>query len=666
VDGGAQQTGNSVTLTTDGTHTVAYWSVDWAGNTEQQKTVTVSIDKTPPVPASLAADITAPVNQNVTLTISYPADAAVKQYMIGGDPNSGTWTAYTGPVVVTDDTTVYARSADAAGNFSSISSYVVSNIDKTAPVLAGLYADITTPTNQNVTVTIYYPLDTTVQQYMIGGDPNSGTWTAYTGPVVVTGNTTVYARSADAAGNVSGIASYTVGNIYKVPPSGAVLAANVTAPTNGNVTVTISYPTTNVVQTLYKVGNDVNGGTWTAYAGPVVVTDNATVYAQSIDIAGNVSPVTSYAVTNIDRVPPADAVLSADITTPTNKDVTVTIAYPGDAAVMEYMVGSDASSGTWLPYGGPVVISDNATVFARGTDAAGNVSNVTQYAVNYIDRTPPVSATLAVDTSAPTNQGVTVTISYPADAAVQEYKVGDSGDWTAYTGPVVVQEDNIVYARGTDAVGNVSNVTSIVVSNIYKVVPITTATLSPAAPDGKNSWYTSDVAITLAVAPGVYGGAVTTEYQVNDGPWIPYTGSVAFGEGTYTLGFRSRDEAGNVEQIKTVAFNVDKTAPALSVQLDKSTIWPPNHQMVRINATLDANDGVAGLDSVVLTSITSSKPDSGLGDIQASFGTGATWFLLRAEKDRVYTVTYTATDKAGNKTVKTVTVTVPHDQSGVH
>jgi hypothetical protein len=45
VDGGAQQKGNAVTLNTSGTHTVSYWSTDWAGNSEQPRTVTVSIDK---------------------------------------------------------------------------------------------------------------------------------------------------------------------------------------------------------------------------------------------------------------------------------------------------------------------------------------------------------------------------------------------------------------------------------------------------------------------------------------------------------------------------------------------------------------------------------------------------------------------------------------------
>jgi hypothetical protein len=54
VDGGAQQTGNTVTLTTSGTHTVSYWSTDWAGNTEQPHSVTVSVDKSVDVTSSVS------------------------------------------------------------------------------------------------------------------------------------------------------------------------------------------------------------------------------------------------------------------------------------------------------------------------------------------------------------------------------------------------------------------------------------------------------------------------------------------------------------------------------------------------------------------------------------------------------------------------------------
>ena len=78
--------------------------------------------------------------------------------------------------------------------------------------------------------------------------------------------------------------------------------------------------------------------------------------------------------------------------------------------------------------------------------------------------------------------------------------------------------------------------------------------------------------------------------------------------------------------------------------------------------------------SYVLTSITSSEPDNGLGDgdtvgdIQdASFGTADTAFKLRAERSgpgpgRIYTVTYTATDASANSTAAQAIVTVPHNK----
>jgi endo-alpha-N-acetylgalactosaminidase len=86
--------------------------------------------------------------------------------------------------------------------------------------------------------------------------------------------------------------------------------------------------------------------------------------------------------------------------------------------------------------------------------------------------------------------------------------------------------------------------------------------------------------------------------------------------------------------------------------------------MVTVNAVLNSSDSASGVESVILTSITSNEPGSDETDIQAQIGTTAASFSLRAEKNRIYTITYTATDKAGNKTVTSVIVTVPHDQSG--
>ncbi|WP_409343107.1 OmpL47-type beta-barrel domain-containing protein [Paenibacillus sp. MBLB4367] len=86
--------------------------------------------------------------------------------------------------------------------------------------------------------------------------------------------------------------------------------------------------------------------------------------------------------------PPAEATFSADITAPTNTDVTVTIGYPAAVTSKEYKLGA---GGEWTAYAAPVVVSVNDAVYARSTDAAGRVSNISSYAVNNIDKIPPTT-----------------------------------------------------------------------------------------------------------------------------------------------------------------------------------------------------------------------------------------------------------------------------------
>lgn len=49
LDGADEQTGNSITINTNGEHTLEYWSIDLAGNQENHKTLIVKIDKNAPV-----------------------------------------------------------------------------------------------------------------------------------------------------------------------------------------------------------------------------------------------------------------------------------------------------------------------------------------------------------------------------------------------------------------------------------------------------------------------------------------------------------------------------------------------------------------------------------------------------------------------------------------
>jgi endo-1,4-beta-xylanase len=92
--------------------------------------------------------------------------------------------------------------------------------------------------------------------------------------------------------------------------------------------------------------------------------------------------------------------------------------------------------------------------------------------------------------------------------------------------------------------------------------------------------------------------------------------------------------------------------------------------MVPIHATLVSQDNNSGPLSIVLKSITSNEPDNGKGDgntindIQgATIGTLDTDFILRAERSskgtgRIYTITYTITDAAGNQSTAIATVKV--------
>ncbi len=146
--------------------------------------------------------------------------------------------------------------------------------------------------------------------------------------------------------------------------------------------------------------------------------------------------------------------------------------------------------------------------------------------------------------------------------------------------------------------------------------------------------------------------------------------------GPTTVTFTATDGSGNAQSCPAVVIVVDTTPPEISVELSRDVLWPANHKMSDITATVEVSD-VCDPDPVIaLVSITSSEPDDGLGDgdmpddIQgADFGTEDYEFQLRSERagpgcGRIYTVEYSATDGSGNVATATAEVFVPHDQSG--
>ncbi len=155
---------------------------------------------------------------------------------------------------------------------------------------------------------------------------------------------------------------------------------------------------------------------------------------------------------------------------------------------------------------------------------------------------------------------------------------------------------------------------------------------------------------------------------------LPYPACFPLGDTQVT--FTATDDDGNSSQCTRTVRVQDTTPPNITLALDRTTLWPPNHKLVTINATVVVTDICDPNPYFHLISVTSDEPDNGLGDgdtandIQGvALNTGDTQFQLRSERQgggdgRVYTIRYRAFDDAGNTTDAVATVKVPHNQSG--
>lgn len=119
-------------------------------------------------------------------------------------------------------------------------------------------------------------------------------------------------------------------------------------------------------------------------------------------------------------------------------------------------------------------------------------------------------------------------------------------------------------------------------------------------------------------------------------------------------------------------FCTDATAPEISLSLEPTSLWPPNHKYRKVEATVSVTDDRDPGVSLGAISVTSNEPDNAPGEADGNTTNDIVvvdddTFRLRAERaddgtGRVYTVTYRAVDACGNETVESATVSVPLTQ----
>ncbi|MFJ7213185.1 OmpL47-type beta-barrel domain-containing protein [Amycolatopsis sp. NPDC098790] len=236
LDGGAWTAYSApVAVTGAGAHMVHFRATDTEGNTSPEGMSSFTVVKrdttAPTVSASVAGTQDADGNYvgkaTVTVTASDTGSGvAAVEYKVDG----GAWTAYSAPVAVSSAGahTVGYRARDVAGNASSEGSVaftVVAGGDTTAPVIS---MQVTGNQDGNwdfvgrATVTLS-AVDPESGVASIEYKVDSGAWTTYSAPVVLTalGEHTVRARATDVAGNVSAEAPGTFTVVAAPPPPDA-------------------------------------------------------------------------------------------------------------------------------------------------------------------------------------------------------------------------------------------------------------------------------------------------------------------------------------------------------------------------------------------------------------------------------------------------------------
>lgn len=180
-------------------------------------------------------------------------------------------------------------------------------------------------------------------------------------------------------------------------------------------------------------------------------------------------------------------------------------------------------------------------------------------------------------------------------------------------------------------------------------------TMECAAPGG------TIVDIGTAVATDSCDATVTI---TNDAPAL-------FPLGDTIVTWTAKDDSNNSTTAMQTVTVEDTIPPDLTLALSPTTLWPPNHKLRTINASITVSDICDANPVVRLSSVTSNELDNGIGDGNtvndirgAAPGTDDRKFKLRAERSgngtgRVYTATYEAEDASANTASQQDEVRVP-------
>ncbi|TLZ68302.1 MAG: hypothetical protein E6K12_01905 [Methanobacteriota archaeon] len=545
---------------------------------------------------------------NVTITLNATDDRSGVWYTTYHLDGSAVRT-YVNPIVVTGDGlhTLTYHSVDRAGN-SETHKDATFQKDGTAPATAVAFSgtvngsQFLTPILVTLSATdAFSGVARTVSRV------DGGPVTNYTLPFLVSnvGSHVVQYDSIDVAGNIEPTNSFSVvnGTITNVSLlSRAVLSG--TAGSSGWYTsaVTATLELVNGTSPPDSIGYRLDGGAWTVYAQPFVVTGDG---VHSLDFNATnglgLNEATHHVVIRVDTTPPVSrSTLSGTLGNDSWYISAVKVVLnatdnTSGVANLSYRI----DGGPWSLYVAPFFLNEGRhTLDYHATDVAG-LSDLGHSASVKIDTTKPVSTAAASGTAG--NNGWYVT---PATLVLNasdltsgvahiSYRI-DGGPWQTYSVPFVLSDGvHDVEYNATDNAGLTETTKSLTVK-VDTVAPVTTASLSGTS--GSLGWFVSAVTVSLNATDATSGVANIT-YRVDGGMWMAYAGPFVLGEGRHAVDFYATDLAGVVEAMVSRTVLVDTTPPATTSNLSGTSghsPWYVSSVTVYLNAT-DVTSGVAGL-----------------------------------------------------------------------